>query len=67
LFQSYAAVNGVWHHLTGRLLRWPAGGGRYESFQTRRVLPRLRRMGFTDVQAGSAPHFIVSARKGSMP
>lgn len=65
LFQSYAAVNGALYHLTGRLLRWPVGAGRYESFQTRRILPRLRQMGFTDLQVESAPHFIVRARKGS--
>ena len=64
LFQSYAAVNGALYHLTGRLVRWPAGGGRYESFQTRRIVPRLQRTGFADVQVESAPHFIVRARKG---
>ena len=62
LFQSYAAVNGALYHLTGRLLRWPIGG-RYESFQTRRIIPRLRETGFTDIQVESAPHFIVQARK----
>ena len=62
LFQSYAAVNGAVYHLTGRLLRWPIGG-RYESFQTRRIIPRLREAGFTDIQVESAPHFIVQARK----
>jgi len=62
LFQSYAAVNGALYHLTGRLLRWPIGG-RYESFQTRRIIPRLREAGFTDIQVESAPHFIVQARK----
>jgi SAM-dependent methyltransferase len=64
LFQSYAAVNGAVYHLTGRLLRWPAGGGRYESFQTRRVIPRLRELGFADVEVETAPHFIVRATKG---
>ena len=64
LFQSYAAVNGALYHLTGRLLRWPAGGGRYESFQTRRVIPRLRELGFTEVEVETAPHFIVRATKG---
>ena len=63
VFQSYAAVNGALYHLTGRLLRWPMGGGRYESFQTRRIIPRLRQMGFADVQVESTPHFIVRARK----
>jgi len=67
LFQSYAAVNGAVYHLTGRLLRWPTGGGRYESFQTRRIIPRLRRMGFSDIQVESTSHFIVRARKGSAP
>ena len=62
LFQSYAAVNGALYHLTGRLLRWPIGG-RYESFQTRRIVPRLRRAGFTDIHVESAPHFILQARK----
>ena len=62
LFQSYAAVNGALYHLTGRLLRWPVGG-RYESFQTRRIVPRLRRAGFTDIHVESAPHFILQARK----
>jgi len=62
LFQSYAALNGAVYHLTGRLLRWPIGG-RYESFQTRRIIPRLRETGFTDIQVESAPHFIVQARK----
>ena len=64
LFQSYAAVNGALYHLTGRLLRWPVDG-RYESFQTRRIIPRLRQVGFGDVQVESAPHFIVRARKGT--
>src|SRR5689334_19892695 len=63
LFQSYAAVNGALYHLTGRLVRWPTGGGRYESFQTRRVIPRLRAMGFADVEVETAPHFIVRATK----
>jgi ubiquinone/menaquinone biosynthesis C-methylase UbiE len=62
LFQSYAAVNGALYHLTGRLLRWPVGG-RYESFQTRRIVPRLRRAGFTDIVVESAPHFILQARR----
>ena len=62
LFQSYAAFNGAVYHLTGRLLRWPIGG-RYESFQTRRIIPRLREAGFTDIQVEFAQHFIVQARK----
>jgi len=62
LFQSYAALNGAVYHLTGRLLRWPIGG-RYESFQTRRIIPRLREAGFTDIQVEFAQHFIVQARK----
>ena len=65
LFQSYAALNGGLYHFTGRLLGWPLGGGRYESFQTRRIVPRLQRAGFADIQVESAPHFIVRARKGS--
>jgi ubiquinone/menaquinone biosynthesis C-methylase UbiE len=64
LFQSYAAVNGAVYHLTGRLLRWPTGGGRYESFQTRRVIPRVRELGFAKVEVETAPHFIVRATKG---
>jgi SAM-dependent methyltransferase len=62
LFQTYAAVNGVLSHFTGRLLRWPVGG-RYESFQTRRVIPRLQPAGFTDIQTEPGPHFILRARK----
>jgi hypothetical protein len=62
LFQSYAAVNGALYHLTGRLLRWPIGG-RYESFQTQRIIPRMRRAGFSDIEVETSPHFIVSARK----
>lgn len=62
MFQSYAAVNGALYHLTGRLLRWPIDG-RYESFQTRRIIPRLRQAGFGDVQVEFEPHFIVRARK----
>ena len=61
-FQSYAAVNGALFHLTGRLMRWPIGA-RYESFQTRRIIPRLRQAGFVDVQIELEPHFIVRARK----
>jgi SAM-dependent methyltransferase len=65
VFQSYAAMNGALYHLTGRLLRWPfgAGGGRYESFQTRRIIPRLQRIGFDDVEIESATHFIIRARR----
>lgn len=64
LFQSYAAINGTLYHLTGRLVRWPtARGGRYESFQTRRIIPRLRRAGFGNVDVESGPHFIVRAQK----
>ena len=63
LFQSYAAFNGALYHLTGRLVRWPSGGGRYESFQTRRVGPRLRQLGFTDVRVEDTPYFIVRATK----
>ncbi len=66
LFQLFAAVNGAFYHLTGQLMRWPYGGGRYESFQTRRIIPRLRHMGFTDVEVEPAPHFIVRATKGSI-
>ena len=63
LFQSYAAVNGALFHLTGRLMRWPAGDGRYESFQTRRVIPRLRELGFAELEVDTTPHFIVRATK----
>jgi SAM-dependent methyltransferase len=61
--QAYAALNGILFHLTGRLLRWPAGRGGYESFQTRRIVPRIEALGFSDVQAETARHFIVRARK----
>jgi SAM-dependent methyltransferase len=62
MFQAYAAVNGALYHLTGRLMRWPIGA-RYESFQTRRIIPRLQQAGFADVQIELEPHFIVRARK----
>lgn len=62
MFQSYAAANGALYHLTGRLIRWPIDG-RYESFQTRRIILRLQQAGFSDVQVESDPHFIVRARK----
>jgi ubiquinone/menaquinone biosynthesis C-methylase UbiE len=61
--QTYAALNGILFHLTGRLMRWPAGRGGYESFQTPRIVPRIRAVGFSDVQLERARHFIVRARK----
>jgi ubiquinone/menaquinone biosynthesis C-methylase UbiE len=61
--QAYAALNGILFHLTGRLVRWPVGRGGYESFQTRGIIPRIEAAGFSDVQAETARHFIVRARK----
>jgi ubiquinone/menaquinone biosynthesis C-methylase UbiE len=67
IYRSYVIANGLLYHFTGRLVRFPFGRRRMESFQTRAGIRRgLLRAGFRDVQFPQTAHghFLVTARKG---
>ncbi len=65
LLQSYAALNGILFHLTGRLIPSPMRNYRYESFQTVRSVRHLERAGFTSARATFGRHFVVTLVKDS--
>ena len=63
VYALYTMLNGVWFHMTGRILRLP--GGICESIQTRRGMRiALRRAGFRNVAfQRTAVHFTVMAER----
>jgi SAM-dependent methyltransferase len=62
VFQTYALLNGLALHASGRLFRFPLGRRRCESFQTVGGMTRaLRRAGFDQVQTTCDRLFVVTA------
>ena len=65
LFQTYTLLNGLALHVAGRLVRFPLGRRRCESFQTVGGMTRaMRRAGFESVHAHSDRLFVVTATRG---
>lgn len=63
-YRIYVLANGLALHALGRQLRWPFGGGRSESFQTRRAITRaLRGAGFDGVEVRRAAAMVATATK----
>jgi ubiquinone/menaquinone biosynthesis C-methylase UbiE len=64
IFFTYALLNGLLFHVTGRLARWPFARRRYESVQTRRSIMRaLRNAGFQALTIDVARHFVATAQR----
>ena len=66
-FQTYTLLNGLALHVAGRLVRFPLGRKRCESFQTVSGMTRaMRRAGFDSVQTSNDRLFVVTATRESV-
>ena len=63
-YQSFAILNSILLHLTGRQLRYPSDKFPYESFQTMSGMSRLlKNIGFKDIKLSQDKRFFAIAKK----